>query len=195
MLDLSQLYLIDLENDKGEIEKTPCRIISYNENTQKYTISARGVGDTIITTVGKLEPQDPTVVGGTLDIGNDGNYNVETYAEVEVNVNSETGPLVISTYANDIDTTHYASVDTTALEPAGSYGTVTENNTYNVAGKASITVSVPQPTPGTYSYTSNGDYTDIFSGVTVHVAVPQPTLSTITLNANPDLGGLFNGEY
>ena len=219
MLDLSQLYLIDLENDKGEIEKTPCRIISYNENTEKYTISARGVGDTIITTAGKLYAQDPTVVSGTLDIGNDGNYNIETYAEVEVNVNSETSPLVLSTYSNDIDTTHYASVDASGLEPTGSLVITSDGTDIDVKTKATVTVNVnnesnpkdivengnnidtthyssvnvnvPQPTPGTYTYTSNGDYTDIFTGVTVHVEVPQPTLNVVTLDPNSDMSGYF----
>lgn len=58
MLDLSTLYLVDMDNGSGEVETTACRIICYNTTTELYTISVAGQGTTFKVTEDKLTPAE-----------------------------------------------------------------------------------------------------------------------------------------
>ena len=136
MLDLSKLYQTTLTDENG-VEKTyPCRIISFNTVTEKYAISVAGIGNVLLVNAGDLETTDQSTPSGSLTINDDGSYDVSSYAgatvnvnnlgsttvtndgtvnsthysSVVVNVNNEQSPKQITIYANDIDTTHFASV-------------------------------------------------------------------------------------
>ena len=47
MLDFTHVYTIDLKNSKNETEVTKCKIISYDEDSDLYTISPYGIGTVI----------------------------------------------------------------------------------------------------------------------------------------------------
>lgn len=88
---------------------------------------------------------------GTLEINENGVFNVATYASAEVNVD-------------------------TGVFPVGTLN-ITENGTFNVYYYESATVNVPNPSTGSTSITENGTYnvTDYASAV---VNVPQGTILT-----------------
>ena len=91
-----------------------------------------------------------------------------------MNVNSETNPLVIDTYANNIDTTHYASVDTTGLEPTGTKTISTFADNIDVKSYEFVDTSGLEPT-GTKTITEFSDSIDVKSYEFADTTSLEPT--------------------
>lgn len=121
---------------------------------------------------------------GTLNIDENGTYDVREYANAEVSTPVPTGTLNI-TDNGTYDVSSYASAEvlTPGIVPTGTIS-IAANGTYDVTQYASALVSTPVPT-GTYNIAQNGKY-DIsqYQYVQVSTMVPEGTYNITD-----------NGEY
>ena len=114
---------------------------------------------------------------GTIEITENGVYDVTEYAGAEVAVPASavvSGKKTITANGDNIDVTDFASAAVSVPASAVDSGakTITENGTgIDVVGYAAVDVAVPNPSTGTKSITENGTYdvTD-FASATVNVS-------------------------
>lgn len=128
---------------------------------------------------------------GTLEITQNGTYDVKQKAYAEVAVPEPSGNIKIT--ENGFHIIKQYSIAEVAVYPTLIAKTILANGTYNasddnVYGYGSVSVNVPEKKLGTKTINANGDYNateDSLDGYSnVSVSVPEKTLTTKTITAN-----------
>ena len=128
---------------------------------------------------------------GTLEITENGTYDVKQKAYAEVAVPEPSGNIKIT--ENGFHIIKQYSIAEVAVYPTLIAKTISTNGTYNASddnayGYGSVSVNVPEKQLGTKTINANGDYNatdDSLDGYSnVSVSVPEKTLTTKTITAN-----------
>lgn len=128
---------------------------------------------------------------GTLEITENGTYDVKQKAYAKVAVPEPSGNIKIT--ENGFHIIKQYSIAEVAVYPTLVAKTITANGTYNASddnayGYGSVSVNVPEKNLGTKTINANGDYNatdDSLDGYSnVSVSVPEKTLTTKTITAN-----------
>ena len=132
---------------------------------------------------------------GTLEITQNGTYDVKQKAYAKVAVPEPSGNIKIT--ENGFHIIKQYSIAEVAVYPTLIAKTISANGTYNASddnayGYGSVSVNVPEKNLGTKTINANGDYNatdDSLDGYSnVSVSVPEKTLTTKTITAN----GIYN---
>ena len=128
---------------------------------------------------------------GTLEITENGTYDVKQKAYAKVAVPEPSGNIKIT--ENGFHIIKQYSIAEVAVYPTLIAKTISANGTYNASddnayGYGSVSVNVPEKKLGTKTINANGDYNataDSLDGYSnVSVSVPEKTLTTKTITAN-----------
>lgn len=128
---------------------------------------------------------------GTLEITENGTYDVKQKAYAKVAVPEPSGNIKIT--ENGFHIIKQYSIAEVAVYPTLIAKTISANGTYNASddnayGYGSVSVNVPEKNLGTKTINANGDYNatdDNLDGYSnVSVSVPEKTLTTKTITAN-----------
>ena len=128
---------------------------------------------------------------GTLEITENGTYDVKQKAYAKVAVPEPSGNIRIT--ENGFHIIKQYSIAEVAVYPTLIAKTISANGTYNASddnayGYGSVSVNVPEKNLGTKTINANGDYNatdDNLDGYSnVSVSVPEKTLTTKTITAN-----------
>lgn len=128
---------------------------------------------------------------GTLEITENGTYDVKQKAYAKVAVPEPSGNIKIT--ENGFHIIKQYSIAEVAVYPTLIAKTILANGTYNASddnayGYGSVSVNVPEKKLGTKTINANGDYNatdDSLDGYSnVSVSVPEKTLTTKTITAN-----------
>lgn len=128
---------------------------------------------------------------GTLEINQNGTYDVKQKAYAKVAVPEPSGNIKIT--ENGFHIIKQYSIAEVAVYPTLVAKTITANGTYtasddNAYGYGSVSVNIPEKKLGTKTINANGDYNataDSLDGYSnVSVSVPEKTLTTKTITAN-----------
>ena len=128
---------------------------------------------------------------GTLEITQNGTYDVKQKAYAKVAVPEPSGNIKIT--ENGFHIIKEYSIAEVAVYPTLIAKTILTNGTYNASddnayGYGSVSVNVPEKKLGTKTINANGDYNatdDSLDGYSnVSVSVPEKTLTTKTITAN-----------
>lgn len=134
---------------------------------------------------------------GTLEITENGTYDVKQKAYAKVAVPEPSGNIKIT--ENGFHIIKQYSIAEVAVYPTLIAKTISANGTYNASddnayGYGSVSVNIPEKTLGTKTINANGDYSatdDSLDGYSnVSVSVPEKTLTTKTITAN----GTYNAN-
>lgn len=135
---------------------------------------------------------------GTLEITENGTYDVKQKAYAKVAVPEPSGNIKIT--ENGFHIIKQYSIAEVAVYPTLVAKTISANGTYNASddnayGYGSVSVNVPEKNLGTKTINANGDYNatdDNLDGYSnVSVSVPEKTLTTKTITAN----GTYNATH
>lgn len=135
---------------------------------------------------------------GTLEITENGTYDVKQKAYAKVAVPEPSGNIKIT--ENGFHIIKQYSIAEVAVYPTLVAKTIIANGTYNASddnayGYGSVSVNVPEKNLGTKTINANGDYNatdDSLDGYSnVSVSVPEKTLTTKTITAN----GTYNATH
>lgn len=135
---------------------------------------------------------------GTLEITQNGTYDVKQKAYAKVAVPEPSGNIKIT--ENGFHIIKQYSIAEVAVYPTLIAKTISTNGTYNASddnayGYGSVSVNIPEKKLGTKTINANGDYNatndslDGYSNVSVNV--PEKTLTTKTITAN----GTYNATH
>lgn len=128
---------------------------------------------------------------GTLEITENGTYDVKQKAYAKVAVPEPSGNIRIT--ENGFHIIKQYSIAEVAVHPTLIAKTISTNGTYNASddnayGYGSVSVNVPEKKLGTKTINANGDYNatdDNLDGYSnISVSVPEKTLTTKTITAN-----------
>lgn len=134
---------------------------------------------------------------GTLEITENGTYDVKQKAYAKVAVPEPSGNIKIT--ENGFHIIKQYSIAEVAVYPTLIAKTISANGTYNASddnayGYGRVSVNVPEKKLGTKNISANGDYNatdDSLDGYSnVSVSVPEKTLTTKTITAN----GTYNAS-
>lgn len=134
---------------------------------------------------------------GTLEINENGTYDVKQKAYAKVAVPEPSGNIKIT--ENGFHIIKQYSIAEVAVYPTLIAKTISANGTYNASddnayGYGSVSVNVPEKKLGIKTINANGDYNatnDSLDGYSnVSVSVPEKTLTTKTITAN----GTYNAS-